>query len=264
MGACRPDGFVMLYWLCLGVVLLGKSAEHLANLLLRNFVTDPAVGSLMSGCCASIDPAEVGEESFGFGLTVTRLLPHADGIFSVPLREPLGGECFFDNTERDLNPSDNLGGVERTGKTSELNRSFSSGHQVVDVKKFVPATGRLEPFSVPIFLDAPAVGTLLPPLGASDGIHSFFKVRGGVDKFGQFRRRLPLESDMNMNSARRIHGMPLLIQDTDNFDELDDPGFASEYRRDNFDSNVSDFVGADTSIALGNPTFRQVGNLLAG
>ena len=57
--------------------------------------------------------------------------------------------------------------------------------------------------------------------------------------------------------------MPLLVQDTDDFDELDDPGFAPEYRRYDFDGYVSGFVGADAPVALGDPALRQVGNLLA-
>ena len=57
--------------------------------------------------------------------------------------------------------------------------------------------------------------------------------------------------------------MPLLVQDADDFDDLDDPGFASEYRRDDFDGYVSGFIDSDASIALGDPALRQVGNLYA-
>ena len=57
--------------------------------------------------------------------------------------------------------------------------------------------------------------------------------------------------------------MSLFIQDTDDFDELDDSGFAFEYRGDNFDSYMTGFVGADASVVLGNPTFRQLGDLFA-
>jgi hypothetical protein len=58
--------------------------------------------------------------------------------------------------------------------------------------------------------------------------------------------------------------MPLLFQDADDFDDLDDPGFASKYRRDDFNSDVSGFIDPDASIALGDPAFRQVGDLYAG
>ena len=57
--------------------------------------------------------------------------------------------------------------------------------------------------------------------------------------------------------------MSLLIQDTDDFDKLNDPGFASENRGDDFDSDVSGFISADASVALSDPAFRQVGDLLA-
>ena len=49
--------------------------------------------------------------------------------------------------------------------------------------------------------------------------------------------------------------MSLLVQDFDDLDELDDPGFAFEYRADDFDSDVSGFFGADTAITLGDPAF---------
>ena len=86
--------------LCLGIILFCKFAKHFSDFLLRNFVTDPAVCSLMSGCCASVDPAKVGKESFGLGLTVASLLPHADGILAVPLRHPLDHQCLLNNSER--------------------------------------------------------------------------------------------------------------------------------------------------------------------
>ena len=57
--------------------------------------------------------------------------------------------------------------------------------------------------------------------------------------------------------------MPLLFQDADDFDDLNDPGFAPENRRYDFNSDVSGFIDSDASIALGDPAFRQVGNLLA-
>ena len=218
----------------------------------------------MSRCCATIDPAEIGEESFGLGLSVASLLPYADGVLAVPLRQPLGGECFLDYSERDLHPADDLGCVERAGKTSKLNRSFSAGHQVVDIEKFVPATSRLESVGVPVFLHTSTVRTLLPTLGAGDRIHSFFKVGGGVDEFRQLLCALPFEPDMDMDSAGGVHGVSLLIQDFDDLDELDDPGFASEYRGDDFDSDMSGFIGADTAIILGDPAFRQIGDLFAG
>jgi len=54
------------------------------------------------------------------------------------------------------------------------------------------------------------------------------------------------------------------LTDADNFDELSDARFASQYGGDDFDIDVSGFVCADTAIALGNPTFGQVGDLFAG
>ena len=164
----------------------------------------------------------------------------------------------------DLHPADNLGGIQTAGEASELNRSLSAGHQIVDVEQFVSATGRLEGMSVSMFLHAPAVGTLLSPLGASDGVHSLFEIRGGVDEFGQFLCAPSFETDVNMDSAGVIHSMSFFVQDSDDLDELDDPGFALEDWADDFDSDMTGFVGVDAAIALGDPAFRQVRNLLAG
>ena len=252
-----------IYLLRLGIVLLGEFAEHFADVLLGYFVANPAVCSLVCGCFATIDPAEVSEESFCFGLTVTGLLPHADWVFTVPLGQTLGGECLLDHSERDLYPADNLRGIETAGEASELDGSFSAGHQVVDVEKFVSATSRLESIGILVFLHASAVGTLLPPLGASDGIHSLFKVGGGVDEFRQLLCAPALKPNMAVYSTCGIHSMPLLVEDANDLDELNDTGFASKYRRDDFNSDVSGFIDPDASIALGNPTFRQVGNLYA-
>ena len=57
--------------------------------------------------------------------------------------------------------------------------------------------------------------------------------------------------------------MSFLVQDADDFDELNDPGFATEYRGDDFDGDMSVFVDSDASIALDDPAFGQVGNLFA-
>ena len=187
------------YLLRLGIILLGESAERRTNFLLGYFVTDPAVCPLMSRCFASIDPAKVGEESFGFGLTATFFLPHADWILAVPFGQTLGGECLLNDTERHLNPADDFCGIQTAGEASELDGSFSAGHQVIDVEQFVSATGRLEGVGVSMFLDASAVGTLLPPLGAGDGVHSFFKVGGSVDEFGQFLCAPALKPNMAMD-----------------------------------------------------------------
>ena len=88
--------------------------------------------------------------------------------------------------------------------------------------------------------------------------------QGGIDEFRQFLCAFAFEADMNMDTAGGVHGMSLLVQYADDLDELDDPGFAFENRGDDFDSDVSGFVGADTAITFGDPAFWQVGNLLAG
>jgi len=246
----------------LGIVLRGESTEHLTDVFLGDTVADPAVCSLMGGCGTSVDPTEVSEKSFGFGLTDASLLPHAGWILAVPLRHPLRGQCLFDNTESDLYPADDLRDVERTGEASELD-GLLLARQVVDIEKFVSATGRLEMFSGLVFLDAAAVGTSLPALGAGDGVHSLLQIRGDRDEFRQLFGTPVLEPDVNVNAAGGIHGMSLLVQDTDDFNELSDTGFAFENRGNNFNSDVPGFVNSDASVVLGDPAFRQIGDLFA-
>jgi len=78
----------------------------------------------VGGCFTPVNPAEISKESFSFGLTVARLLPHADWILAVPLRQTFGGECLLNHTESNLHPADDFRSIQTAGEAPELDRSF--------------------------------------------------------------------------------------------------------------------------------------------
>ena len=68
----------------------------------------------------------------GFALAFARLLPPAFERAGVPFRHPLAGDRSFDQSEGDLNPSDDLGGAKRPGENPELDRLFRTRREVLN------------------------------------------------------------------------------------------------------------------------------------